>query len=319
MRNATADVINGNAVLHGCGRETDDAIEETLRALQPFMRRAGRIRLLTPEQERALGLRAMKGDREAIAELVTANIRWAVKVAIRQMRRVGSHMELDDVIAEGICGLIHAASKFDPSKGRFTTYATFWSIQFISRASMNQRSLVRIPAYKVKVMDRIRRSISKLEAADAEAVKGGGDSACVSDAALAERLGVDRETLDEWRRLERSKTPLSMCQDGIDIGGDVPVQIPDDAGSPYREIEDDDRNRLVREMIAELDEEEGRLIRMRFGIGEYPEPMTFVEIAAATGLSMSETRRRYQAGMAKLRQRLTRLALETGQAPEDIF
>ena len=132
------------------GRELGDG-------LGLFLQRIARTRLLTPAEELALARRIERGDLEAKDRMIEANLRLVVHLA-KRFQREDSGMTLLDLIQEGNLGLIRAVEKFDYTKGyKFSTYATWWIRQAITRAMADQARTIRIPVHMVEVINKLGR------------------------------------------------------------------------------------------------------------------------------------------------------------------
>lgn len=125
-----------------------------------YLREIGRISQITPEEEQRLGERILAGDQVACDKLVTANLRLVVSIAKHYANQGCSML---DLVQEGNVGLIHAAEKFDHTKGyRFSTYASWWIRQAITRALAEQSRLIRLPVHAVELLFRVKRTREQL-------------------------------------------------------------------------------------------------------------------------------------------------------------
>ena len=125
-----------------------------------YLREIGKIPLLTPEEEADLAQRIVKGDKKAKDKMVESNMRLVVSIA---KRYGGRGLAFLDLIQEGNTGLLRAVEKFDPSKGfKFSTYATWWVRQAITRAIADQARTIRIPVHMVETINKVLRTTRKL-------------------------------------------------------------------------------------------------------------------------------------------------------------
>ena len=129
-------------------------------SVRMYLREIGKIPLLEPEEEQKLAQRILKGDKKAKDKMVEANMRLVVSIAKRYS---GRGLDLLDLIQEGNTGLLRAVEKFDPSKGfKFSTYATWWIRQAITRAIADQARTIRIPVHMVETINKTLRATRKL-------------------------------------------------------------------------------------------------------------------------------------------------------------
>ena len=125
-----------------------------------YLREIGKIPLLTPEEEQDLALKIVEGNKKAKDKMVEANMRLVVSIAKRYS---GRGLDLLDLIQEGNTGLLRAVEKFDPDKGfKFSTYATWWIRQAITRAIADQARTIRIPVHMVETINKVLRTTRKL-------------------------------------------------------------------------------------------------------------------------------------------------------------
>ena len=139
------------------GSYTDDISDDSVRM---YLREIGKIPLLTLEEESELSKKAMAGDRKAKDRMAEANMRLVVSIAKRYS---GRGLDLLDLIQEGNTGLLRAVDKFDPEKGfKFSTYATWWIRQAITRAIADQARTIRIPVHMVETINKLMRTQRRL-------------------------------------------------------------------------------------------------------------------------------------------------------------
>ena len=135
----------------------DDVADDSVRL---YLREIGKIPLLNSEEELALAQRVVAGDRDAKDKMAEANMRLVVSIA---KRYVGRGLDLLDLIQEGNTGLLRAVEKFDPDKGfKFSTYATWWIRQAITRAIADQARTIRIPVHMVETINKLLRTQRRL-------------------------------------------------------------------------------------------------------------------------------------------------------------
>lgn len=224
-------------------------------AVRVYLREIGRVPLLTAEEEMKLAKCMDEGDREAEKKLTEANLRLVVSVA---KRYVGRGLPLLDLIQEGNIGLMRAASKFDYRKGyKFSTYATWWIRQAISRALAEQSRTIRIPVHMVDSINRLTKAARQLRQ-----TLGHEPSATE----LADYLHTTPERISEMQKA--AMEPVSL---ETPVGDEEDSQLVDFIGSEEQEQPSATVNTiLLREQLDEalqsLTEREADVIRMRFGM-----------------------------------------------------
>jgi RNA polymerase primary sigma factor len=235
-------------------------------------------RLLDAAEERELGRRVGAGDREARRRLIEHNLRLVVSIAKKYR---GRGVAFEDLIQEGNAGLIKAVERFDPELGnRFSTYATWWIRQAITRAIADHARAVRLPAHVVDAIFRLRRAENGLS------TELGRDP---SEEELAERLGVDAS---EVRRLRQVGQPIAStnARVGAEESAEMGELLPDErAGEDYARIEVGRWEGALREAVASLPEREARILEMRHGL-EGGKVRTLREVSEALGISQERAR-----------------------------
>lgn len=224
-------------------------------AVRVYLREIGRVPLLSQEKETALAKRMSEGDEEAKKELTEANLRLVVSIA---KRYVGRGLPLQDLIQEGNIGLMRAASKFDYRKGyRFSTYATWWIRQAISRALAEQSRTIRIPVHMVDSINRLTKAARQLR-------QTLGHEPTVTE--LAECLNTTPRRISEMMKV--SMEPVSL---ETPVGDEEDSQLVDFIkGADNEQPASTVNTILLREQLDEalksLTEREADVIRMRFGM-----------------------------------------------------
>ena len=220
-----------------------------------YLKEIGRVPLLTPEEEIELAIRISEGDEEAKKKLAESNLRLVVSIA---KRYVGRGMQFLDLIQEGNLGLIKAVDKFDYTKGfKFSTYATWWIRQAITRAIADQARTIRIPVHMVETINKVKKTNSQL------LHKNGRDPTAEE---IAEELDMPVEKVREILRVAQEpvslETPIGEEEDSH-LGDFIPddeALAPADAASQM----------LLREQLAEvlktLTPREERVLSLRFGL-----------------------------------------------------
>ena len=270
----------------------DNAITKDLTINDPvrmYLKEIGQIKLLTMEEELQLADRILEGDSEAKATLAEANLRLVVSIA---KRYVGRGMLFLDLIQEGNIGLMKAVEKFDVSKGyKFSTYATWWIRQAITRAIADQARTIRVPVHMVETINKLARIQRQLtlelnrEPTEEE---------------LAKKMGTTPDKIRDIYKI--SQEPVSL---------ETPIGEEDD--SHLGDFIKDERNvspeeyatnELLKDEIAEvlltLTEREEKVIRLRFGLDD-GKSKTLEEVGQIFGVTRERIRQIEAKALRKLR------------------
>ncbi len=241
----------------------------------------GRIRggkLLDAAEERDLSRRAHAGDKEARRRLIEANLRLVISIAKKYR---GRGVMFEDLIQEGNAGLIRAVEKFDPSMGnRFSTYATWWIRQAVTRAIADQGRTVRLPAHVVDSLFRLRRAEAQLS------VELGREA---TDEELAERLDVEPE---ETRRLRRVSQPIGSvnARIGAEDGSEMGDLLPDERlENDFARAEAGQWESTLVEAVRTLPEREAKVLELRHGL-DGGKTRTLREVSETLGISQERAR-----------------------------
>ena len=257
-----------------------------------YLREIGKIPLLTPEEEADLAQRIVKGDQKAKDKMVESNMRLVVSIA---KRYGGRGLDFLDLIQEGNTGLLRAVEKFDPEKGfKFSTYATWWVRQAITRAIADQARTIRIPVHMVETINKVLRTTRKLttelnrEPTNEE---------------IAKELDMEPEKVDYVMRIKQDIASLdaSVGREGDDEDSVLGDFVEDEErDSP----EDAAANQILKEQLAEilatLTEREQKIIRLRFGIGG-GRPHTLEEVGNEFAVTREHIRQIEAKALSKLR------------------
>jgi RNA polymerase primary sigma factor len=259
------------------GHRRRDPAGHGVDALTLLLAEAGRHELLTPAEEIQLSKRVERGDQDAKARMVTANVRLVVSIA---KRYDVAGMDLLDLIQEGSLGLIRAVEKFDWRRGyRFSTYATWWIREAVERGIATKARTIRLPVNVVQRHRRIARSEAELE-------RGLGRS--VSEEELAAAADVSIERVHEMRDAARTVASLDRP-----VGTDSPTPLGEllqcDERGPEDEVADRQRTAAVRRALRRLPAREREVVALRYGIGgRAPRPLK--EIGDRLGVTPQRVR-----------------------------
>ena len=244
----------------------------------------GRIRggrLLGAAEERELSRRAHEGDKEARARLIESNLRLVISVAKKYR---GRGVPFEDLIQEGNAGLIRAVERFDPALGnRFSTYATWWIRQAVTRAVADHARAVRLPSHVVDSLFRLRRAENALS------MELGRDA---TEEELAERLETKPQ---EVRRLREVSQPIASISARVGRGeagegAEMGELLPDEGASgDYARVELGPWEGTLREAVKSLPEREARVLEMRHGL-DGSQTYTLREVSEALGISQERAR-----------------------------
>ncbi len=282
MEGANIDVLEGGNLLDmdelkGVGSDS------THDSIQMYLREIGQYPLISGEDERELAKRIEKGDMEAGALLAKANLRLVVSIAKKYVGR-SSDLTLLDLIQEGNLGLFKAVEKFDFTKGfKFSTYATWWIRQAITRALADQSRTIRIPVHMVETIAKYKQVVRRLSQdlgrdplAEEIAVEMGVD---VEKIHIIENINQDTVSLEK---------PIGDDDDKSTLGefiADDKILSPDQEAS-HRILADQ-----INEILDDLSPKERKIVEMRNGLGEFDGVMhTLEEVGAEFGVTRERIR-----------------------------
>ena len=260
--------------------------------LTRYLREMSEWDRISHDQEIELGKRVQAGDKEAVNQLVKANLRLVLKIA-KEYQNLG--LEYMDLVSEGNLGLIRAAEKFDPEYGcRFSTLCAIWVRQFIRRALANQGRTVRLPVYLVDHIQKMRRAEIELNRRLKRPPM---------DEELAEATGM---TLEKIQLMKRSqKASFSMDEDENEEVRSLHERLADE-NSPAPDVAAtcDHDFAYIEKAMHILDERECDIVRQRYGIGT-GKNRSLGEIAKDYGLTRERIRQIQKTALNKLRSVLT--------------
>src|SRR5271165_3777056 len=281
------------ALRNMAGQDSDPIIKIYLREIMETP-------LLTPQEEIELAARIKRGDREARALMIKANLRLVVKIA-HDYAHLG--LPLLDLISEGNIGLVKAVERFDPAKGgKLITYGAWWIKQSIKRALANQSKTIRLPVHLVDKISLVRRvAIQMSEELGREP----------ADEELAEEIGISSTKVSQLKRVSIRPTSLDAP-----IGDDDSTEFgeivgDEDAQTPFELLRDKNLRDQVGELLEVLDERERKIILQRFGL-DGGNPKTLEVVGKKFGVTRERIRQLQNVALDKLRRALRKR--ETQQA-----
>lgn len=270
----------------GVGENKTLAMDDPVRV---YLKEIGRVPLLTTEEEQVLAMRIADNDPEAKKRLAEANLRLVVSIA---KRYVGRGMAFLDLIQEGNLGLIKAVDKFDYTKGfKFSTYATWWIRQAITRAIADQARTIRIPVHMVETINKVKKTSTQL------LHKNGHDPSAEE---IADELGMSPDKVREILRLSQEpvslETPIGEEEDSH-LGDFIP---DDDALSPADAASISLLKEQLTEVLKTLTPRESKVLSLRFGL-EDGHPRTLEEVGSQFGVTRERIRQIEAKALRKLR------------------
>lgn len=268
-------------------RYLDDVADDSVRL---YLREIGKIPLLTSEEELALAHRVVAGEKKAKDQMAEANMRLVVSIA---KRYVGRGLDLLDLIQEGNTGLLRAVEKFDPDKGfKFSTYATWWIRQAITRAIADQARTIRIPVHMVETINKLLRTQRRLtQDLNREP----------TNEEIATEMELDVEKVEHIMKIKQDISSLdaSVRDDEEDsVLGDF---IEDeDTATPEESATGQLLKEQVKGLLGSLSEREQKILRLRFGL-EDGKNHTLEEVGQEFSVTRERIRQIEAKALAKLK------------------
>lgn len=278
----SVEVSNLEISLSAEGISIDDPVKV-------YLKEIGRVPLLSADEEVELAIRMEEGDENAKKRLAEANLRLVVSIA---KRYVGRGMHFLDLIQEGNLGLIKAVEKFDYTKGfKFSTYATWWIRQAITRAIADQARTIRIPVHMVETINKVKKTSSQL------LHKNGHEP---SPEEIAQELDMTVDKVREIMRISQEpvslETPIGEEEDSH-LGDFIP---DDDAPAPAEAASHILLREQLSEVLATLTEREEKVLRLRFGL-EDGRSRTLEEVGKEFNVTRERIRQIEAKALRKLR------------------
>ncbi|MBP7807415.1 RNA polymerase sigma factor RpoD [Candidatus Saccharibacteria bacterium] len=265
----------------------DDIADDSVRL---YLREIGKIPLLTAEEELALAHRVVAGEKKAKDQMAEANMRLVVSIA---KRYVGRGLDLLDLIQEGNTGLLRAVEKFDPDKGfKFSTYATWWIRQAITRAIADQARTIRIPVHMVETINKLLRTQRRLtQELNREP----------TNEEIAKEMEIDVEKVEHIMKIKQDISSLDASvrddeEDSVlgDFIEDEDTVTPEEAATGQLLKEH------VKDMLSALTEREQKILKLRFGL-EDGKSHTLEEVGQEFSVTRERIRQIEAKALAKLR------------------
>ena len=254
-----------------------------------YLKEIGRVPLLSSEEEIELAMRIMNGDEYAKKRLSEANLRLVVSIA---KRYVGRGMQFLDLIQEGNLGLIKAVEKFDYTKGfKYSTYATWWIRQAITRAIADQARTIRIPVHMVETINKVKKVSSQL-------LHKNGHEPVAEEIALELDMPVDkvREIMRVAQEPVSLETPIGEEEDSH-LGDFIP---DDEAPAPADAASHTLLKEQLGDVLSTLTPREEKVLRLRFGL-EDGRPRTLEEVGKEFDVTRERIRQIEAKALRKLR------------------
>jgi len=277
------ETLNNNQVF-------DDVSDDSVRL---YLREIGKIPLLNSEEELALAQRVVAGEKKAKDKMAEANMRLVVSIAKRYS---GRGLDFLDLIQEGNTGLLRAVEKFDPDKGfKFSTYATWWIRQAITRAIADQARTIRIPVHMVETINKLLRTQRRM-------TQELNREPTIEE--LAKELEMEPEKVEYVIKIKQDITSLDagVGRDGDDDGESVLGDFieDEDGTTPEESAASQLLKEQVQSVLSTLSDREQKIIKMRFGL-DNGKSHTLEEVGQEFAVTRERIRQIEAKALAKLR------------------
>ncbi len=265
----------------------DDIADDSVRL---YLREIGKIPLLTAPEELALAHRVVAGEKRAKDKMAEANMRLVVSIA---KRYVGRGLDLLDLIQEGNTGLLRAVEKFDPDKGfKFSTYATWWIRQAITRAIADQARTIRIPVHMVETINKLLRTQRRLtQELNREP----------TNEEIAKEMEIDVEKVEHIMKIKQEIHSLDQSVRDDDEDTTLADFVPDEDSKLPEEMAGEQLLKTqVKDMLGILTDREQKILKLRFGL-EDGKSHTLEEVGQEFSVTRERIRQIEAKALAKLR------------------
>lgn len=271
------------------GQYLDDISDDSVRL---YLREIGKIPLLNAEEEMELAHRVIQGDKRAKDKMAEANMRLVVSIAKRYS---GRGLDFLDLIQEGNTGLLRAVEKFDPDKGfKFSTYATWWIRQAITRAIADQARTIRIPVHMVETINKLLRTQRRM-------TQELNREPTIEE--LSKELDIEPEKIEYVMKI---KQDISSLDAGVGRDGDEEDSVlgdfieDEDTVSPEESATNQLLKEQVNDVLSSLSDREQKIVRMRFGL-DNGKSHTLEEVGQEFAVTRERIRQIEAKALAKLR------------------
>lgn len=258
-------------------------------SVKAYLKSIGNHPRLTFEEEKELSVKALDGNHDAINKLVECNLLLVVSIA---KKYYGCGLPLIDIIQEGNLGLIKAAERYDGTKGfRFSTYATYWIRQSISRALGDQSRTIRIPSNMIELLSKVKKATAELTQ------KLGRQP---SDKEIAAHLDIELDKIQTVMDMAQATTSLDSPVDDENETNVGDLIADNSAENPIMPLIREANSQIIANILDTLSDRESAILKMRFGI-DAEKAMTLEEVGNHFGLTRERIRQIENKAIRKLR------------------